>query len=166
MLYPDGIVQHAGLVLGLHLFGMVYNRVSDDYHDEFGSPNIYRNLLAIMGACQMVSRVAFDAVGGFDERYRIAKSDSILCLRNAPGGLANGLHSPFAALFHHEGYTRGKLNPIEDLERAAREIRENRHRGRSIFSSGLELTSGPTNSPVESGIIATRNVVEADRCFV
>src|SRR5262249_52367734 len=32
--------------------------------------------------------------------------------------------TPFAALWHHEGYTRGRTNPIEDLEMTARDIRE------------------------------------------
>ena len=34
-----------------------------------------------MGACQMVTREAFDTVGGFDESYLIAMSDVALCLQ-------------------------------------------------------------------------------------
>ena len=123
LLYPDGIVQHAGVVIGMHLTGLVYNRTKQDMRDCFGGSNIYRNLLAIMGACQMVSREAFEAVGGFDERYRIANSDVALCLRAHKAGYRT-VYTPYAELYHHEGYTRGKVNPIEDIELTARDIRD------------------------------------------
>jgi GT2 family glycosyltransferase/glycosyltransferase involved in cell wall biosynthesis len=123
LLYPDGLVQHAGVVVGLNLCGLLYNRVSDDHCDEFGSPNMYRNLLAIMGACQMVKREAFESVGGFDERYRIAQSDVALCLRMASAGWRT-VYTPHAALYHHEGHTRGRSNPTEDIELTCLDLQE------------------------------------------
>ena len=125
LLFPDGIVQHAGVIIGLHMCGLLYNRTNSNHWDEFGSPDMYRNVLAIMGACQMVPRAAFEAVGGFDERYRISNSDVALCLRLHKEGLRT-VFTPHAALFHHEGLTRGKTNPLEDLELTALDIQEMR----------------------------------------
>jgi GT2 family glycosyltransferase/glycosyltransferase involved in cell wall biosynthesis len=123
LLYPNGVVQHAGVVIGLHMCGLVYNQVAAGRWDEFGSPDMYRNLLAIMGACQLIPRRAFDAVGGFDERYRIANSDVAICLRLHRAGLRT-VYTPHAALTHHEGLTRGKTNPAEDVELTAFDLRE------------------------------------------
>jgi GT2 family glycosyltransferase len=121
LLYPDGVVQHAGVVLGLHMCGLLYNGAPADRSDEYGSPNIYRNLLAVMGACQLVTREAFDAVGGFDERYRMANSDVALCLHLYRAGYRT-VYTPHAALFHHEGHTRGRVNPPSDMALLAMDI--------------------------------------------
>src|SRR5262249_22506595 len=100
LVYPDGLVQHAGVVLGLHLCGLLHNRVEEGHWDEFGSPDMYRDLSAIMGACQMLPRHVFDLVGGFDERYRIANSDVAICLRAAKAGYRT-VYTPHATLRHY-----------------------------------------------------------------
>jgi GT2 family glycosyltransferase/glycosyltransferase involved in cell wall biosynthesis len=144
LLYPNGIVQHAGVVIGMHLTGLVYNRTDRNHRDFFGGSNTYRNVLAVMGACQMVRRGAFDAVGGFDERYRIAESDVAICLRLRLAGFRT-VYTPHAELFHHEGYTRGTFNPTEDMELMARDIREMGIREDPYFHPALSaLCSTPT----------------------
>ena len=75
-----------------------------------------------MGACQMVTREAFDAVGGFDEAYQVAMSDVALCLQLWRAGYRTA-YAPAGALVHHEGATRGKSNPAEDMRRLADDIR-------------------------------------------
>ncbi len=121
--YPDNVIQHGGVVVGVHLCGLLYNNVKPGHWDMFGSPEMYRNALAIMGACQMIPRAAFNEVGGFDEQFRIANSDVALCLRLFRAGYRT-VYTPHAALFHHEGYTRGKTNPTEDIELTAVNIIE------------------------------------------
>ena len=123
LLYPNGIVQHAGVLIGMHMTGLVYNRTDQDHRDCFGGSAGYRDLLAIMGACQMLPRAVFEELGGFDERYRIANSDVALCLRAHKAGYRT-VYTPYAELYHHEGYTRGKVNPIEDMELTARDLRD------------------------------------------
>ena len=121
LLYPGGELQHAGVALGVDMAGLVFRGCGLDQWTVFGAPNVARNWLAIMGACQMVSREAFDAVGGFDETYRIAHSDVALCLRIWQAGYRTA-YAPDAVLRHHEGATRGRTNPPEDTLRAGLDI--------------------------------------------
>jgi GT2 family glycosyltransferase/glycosyltransferase involved in cell wall biosynthesis len=123
LLYPEGMVQHAGVVIGMHMCGLIFNRVDEGTWGPFGGPDVYRNYLAVMGACQMIHRQVFERFGGYDERYRIANSDVAICLRAWRAG-ARVVYTPYAALTHHEGVTRGRSNPEEDIERTAADLAE------------------------------------------
>jgi GT2 family glycosyltransferase len=59
---------------------------------------------------------AFRAVGGFDERFRIAYNDVDLCLRLGKLGYET-VYTPDALVFHAESATRGfgRQPRIEDL---------------------------------------------------
>ncbi|GBQ98073.1 glycosyltransferase [Acetobacter nitrogenifigens DSM 23921 = NBRC 105050] len=119
--YPTGELQHAGVSLGIHLYGLMFHRGVEQEWGVFGSPNHTRNWLAVMGACQMVRRHVFDLVDGFDEAYRIANSDVALSLRAGRAGWRTA-YTPFATLIHHEGMSRGRSNPAEDMARAANDV--------------------------------------------
>jgi GT2 family glycosyltransferase len=111
LLYPDGTIQHAGIVVGLRgLAHHIYRQAAETHVDIFGSVDWYRNYLAVTGACLMVRRQVFDEVGGFDERYRIAYSDIEMCLRIHARGYRI-VYTPFARLRHDEGATRGGVFP-------------------------------------------------------
>jgi GT2 family glycosyltransferase len=118
LVYPDGKIQHAGVTLSSytnHLFA--HDR--DDPESKpaeriFGTPNVYRNVTALTGACQLISRPLFDRIGGYDERSLITSSDIILCLKASSLGYRN-LYTPYAALIHHEGKTRGLADVGDDL---------------------------------------------------
>ncbi len=121
LLYPDGTLQHAGVAVGIHLYGLMYHRADEHEWGVFGSPNHTRNWSAIMGACQMIRREVFDAVGGFNEAYQIANSDVALCLRAQRLGWRTA-YTPFGALIHHEGMSRGRTNPARDMSQSVREL--------------------------------------------
>ena len=114
--FPDGSLQHAGVVIGLHTCGLVFRGGGDPGWPPFGTPDVPRNWLAIMGACQMVRRETFARVGGFDETYLMAYSDVALSLRAWRAGYRTA-YTPEAVLLHHEGATRGYSNPAEDTQR-------------------------------------------------
>ncbi len=59
--YPDGTLQHAGVVAGVALYTLLFNRGAEGQFGVFGSPDHTRNCLAVMGACQMVRRETFEA---------------------------------------------------------------------------------------------------------
>ena len=120
--YPNGVLQHAGVAVGPHLFGLMSNRCPEDVWGVFGAPSHPRNCMAIMGACQLVRREVFNRVGGFDETFRIANSDVVLCLQAHLAGWRTA-YTPYAALVHHEGMTRGHSNPVEDMARSAAAVR-------------------------------------------
>lgn len=119
--YPNGTLQHAGVVVGMHVCGLVFDRADEAEWGPFGPPTVSRNWLGVMGACQLVRRTAFDAVGGFDEAYRLAMSDVKLCLDIRAAGWRT-VCAAAASLVHHEGATRGRSNPDCDVALAVRDI--------------------------------------------
>lgn len=121
LIFPSLELQHGGVGVGPHLAALMYRGERMDF-GVFGSPDHPRNWLAIMGACQMVTRAAFDTVGGFDESYQIAMSDVALCVHLWRAGYRT-VYVPSACLIHHEGATRGHSNPPEDVRRLADDIR-------------------------------------------
>jgi GT2 family glycosyltransferase/glycosyltransferase involved in cell wall biosynthesis len=120
--YPGGQIQHGGVGIGINLGGLMYRAAEEGEWGVFGSAEHPRNWLAIMGACQLVRRDAFERVGGFDEAYLVAVSDVMLCLRIWRAGYRIA-YAPHACLVHHEGATRGTVNPRPDLQRFADDIR-------------------------------------------
>ncbi|KAA6482866.1 FkbM family methyltransferase [Agrobacterium sp. ICMP 7243] len=122
LIFPSLELQHGGVAIGPHLAALAFRSGEALGFDLFGSPHHPRNWMAVMGACQMVTREAFDAVGGFDEAYQIAMSDVALCLQLWRAGYRTA-YAPAGALVHHEGATRGHSNPAEDVQRLADDIR-------------------------------------------
>ncbi len=116
LLYPDGKVQHAGLFLsdtkGRHAF-----RFADaDDPGPFGLARTQRNMIAVTGACFLVSRANFDALGGFDENHTVVNNDLDFCLRAVARGLAV-VFTPHTRLIHHELASRAHLPDQFDTSR-------------------------------------------------
>ena len=102
--YPDDTIQHAGVVLGLsraHIAGHLYRGVAGDSTARPAEQDCVQNYSVVTGACLMVRRSVFDAVGGFDERFKVCYNDVDLCLRIREHGWRN-LWTPQAVLYHHE----------------------------------------------------------------
>ena len=114
--YPDGRIQHAGLVLGVGgVADHAFKGLPGDSFTYFGFPDVVRNCSAITAACMLVPRRAFEEVKGFDERLQVALNDIDLCLRLRQRGYLI-VYTPFALLYHHESGTRGRLHPTDDEE--------------------------------------------------
>lgn len=107
--YPDGSTQHAGVVIGLKgLAGHVFARWRPEYGPTpFGPPNATRNWSAVTGACLMLRREVFDALGGFDERHAVSGGDVALCLKAREKGL-RVVCVGHVELSHHESLSRGR----------------------------------------------------------
>ncbi|MGN8082771.1 glycosyltransferase [Variovorax sp. 22077] len=160
--YPGGKLQHGGVGLGVTLCGLMYYADQADAWGVFGSAAHPRNWMAVMGACQMVSREAFDRIGGFDESYLLAFSDVALCLRAWRAGYRTA-YAPHARLVHHEGATRGAINPTPDLRRFADDVRFLGIDEDPYLHPELDaqrpiptLRTGAARSPRESLLIDTR----------
>lgn len=74
---------------------------------------------AATAATLLVDRQAFEAAGGFDERYEYGAEDVDLCWRLARAGGRVRI-APDALLYHHEGATRHKHHPRERSQRQER----------------------------------------------
>jgi GT2 family glycosyltransferase len=117
LLYEDGSIQHAGVVTGIGgTAGHAFKHLPADHAGYFGIAQVVRNCSAVTGACLMVRRDVFEAVGGFDEQYEVAYSDVDFCLAVLDRGL-RVLYTPHAVLGHHECATRGTLDPPGDRRR-------------------------------------------------
>ncbi len=107
LLYPDGTVQHAGVVFGQDGYPRhLYAGLPGD-HPAVGRE---RRLQAVTAACALVRRDAFDAAGGFDTGYRNGLEDVDLCLRLGEAGW-DVRYCPTGVLTHMESVTRGRRSP-------------------------------------------------------
>jgi GT2 family glycosyltransferase len=123
LLYPQGTVQHAGVVLGV-------GGVADHAFRALGGAapgymmraTVAQEVAAVTGACMVVRRAAFEAVGGFDEEeLGIAFNDIDLCIKMREAGWRI-LLLPDAVAEHRESVSRG--DDFDEVK-LARFMREN-----------------------------------------
>jgi GT2 family glycosyltransferase len=117
LLYPNGRVQHAGVVLGMHgLAGHVFrSRLDTTAPLEYGAyAHVARNYAAVTAACMLSRKSVFAEVGGFNERdLAVAWNDVDYCLRLRERGY-RVVFTPYALLYHRESQSRdGAEDPGE-----------------------------------------------------
>jgi GT2 family glycosyltransferase len=108
LLYPDGRIQHAGIVTGIHGIAGHPGRFTR------AQPNLVRNVSAVTAACLMMRREVYAAVGGFDEALPVNSNDVDLCLRLRERGYLV-VYTPHAVVRHYESQTRGRRAVAEDV---------------------------------------------------
>lgn len=107
LLFPDGSVQHAGVVLGPRgTADHVMRGFPADVDGYAGSLSTPREVSAVTGACLAIRRETFERIGGFRETYGTHYQDVDLCLRLRREGLRI-VCTPEARLHHHESPSRG-----------------------------------------------------------
>jgi ADP-heptose:LPS heptosyltransferase/GT2 family glycosyltransferase len=116
LLYPDGKVQQAGMFLTARGCRHAFRFAAADEPGPFGMALSERNMLVVTGACMLVRRDAFDAVGGFNEIHSVVNNDVDYCLRARRAG-QGVLFTPHARLIHHELASRASL--ADDYDTAA-----------------------------------------------
>lgn len=137
LFYPDGSVQHAGIVIGLEGHAShVFMGVKSDIYTPYGYVDWMRNVSAVTGACMMVRRDVFEQVGGFDESLTLAFGDVDLCLRIIDAGYRI-VYTPDVKLIHYEGRSRGKYIPKQDLLAKKDYFREKIKQGDPYYNPNL-----------------------------
>lgn len=108
LLYPDGSVQHAGVVLGIGgVAGHAHKYSPADAAGYEHRLRLAHNVSAVTGAALVIRRDRFAAVDGFDAAlFAVNYNDVDLCLRLMRAGYRN-LYCPDAVLIHHESRSRG-----------------------------------------------------------
>jgi GT2 family glycosyltransferase len=108
LLYPDGRIQHAGVVIGVgNAAGHAHRFVRPEEPGYFHRHALPQFTTAVTGACLVVAKDRFLAVGGLDERnFAVAFNDVDLCLRLNRQGWQS-FYEPRATLVHHESVSRG-----------------------------------------------------------
>lgn len=109
LFYPDGTVQHAGVVLGIGgVAGHIHRFLGGNASGYCHRAVLNQNLSAVTGACLVVRKKVFQEVGGLDEKnLRIAFNDVDFCLKLIAAGYRN-VFTPNAQLYHHESVSRGR----------------------------------------------------------
>ena len=107
LLFPNGRMQHAGVVVGIdghaNHFDLKSANNGAGYFERLLVPH---ELTAVTGACLAVEKAKFEAIGGFDaENLPVEFSDIDLCLRLDDRGWVS-LLEPEAVLVHHQAATR------------------------------------------------------------
>nr|WP_281500782.1 glycosyltransferase family 2 protein [Kordiimonas marina] len=122
LLYADGRIQHAGVYTGMgRLAGHGHRFLKNDAPGYFYRAHLSQFVSAVTGACLIVEKEKFQAVGGLDaDELCVAFNDVDLCLKLQDAGYHN-IYVPHAVLYHYESKSRGK-----DLkgEKRARYLRE------------------------------------------
>lgn len=119
LLYDQGLIQHAGVVLSMAgVAGHVFRNSPPDAPSIGGPPDLVREVSAVTGACLAVRKDVFIQAGGFDEEaFPIAYNDVDFCLRLRSLGLTN-VYTPFATLVHHESQSRGAMETTSERKAA------------------------------------------------
>ncbi|MGF1502192.1 MAG: glycosyltransferase family 2 protein [Paracoccaceae bacterium] len=122
LLFPDGSLQHAGVMLGLGgLAGHWYYRASPEEPGPMGRLQLRNSLSVVTGACMLVTRDCWQAIGGMDaDAFAVAYNDVDFCARARHAGYGV-IWTPFATLVHHESASRGSDRTGEKARRFERE---------------------------------------------
>jgi O-antigen biosynthesis protein len=133
LIYPDGTLQHAGIVMGLfgnagHAFK--YHSADVKQPIYFDLPHVIRNCSAVTAACLMTRRAVFEAAGGFDEVHlAVAFQDVDLCLKLQQAGY-RVVYTPYARLTHYESKSKTRA----DLLPARYEVRHMQQKWAAVIA--------------------------------
>jgi len=118
LLYPDGRIQHLGVVMGHEALTGHYFQGEQDSADDMG-PLSYkravRDVAAVTAACLLTPRKLFVESGGFDEvDLPVGWNDVDYCLRLLQKGY-RVIVDPDVILIHHEGVSRGEAKNEREI---------------------------------------------------
>ena len=117
LLYPDGTLQHGGVVLGvLGVAAHVHVGAPADSPGYFGRLRLTQDVSCVTGACMAVRRSVFEELGGFEERLMVDFNDVDLCIRIREAG-HRIIWTPRALLVHHESKSRGSAKENDNRRR-------------------------------------------------
>ncbi len=112
LLYPDGKIQHAGVIHGLHhgLAGHALKLSPGWNHGYLSYAKVARNYSAVTAACLLTPRQLFLDMSGFNEQeFSVAYNDADYCYRLVENNY-RCVYCPRAELIHYEGTSRGFID--------------------------------------------------------
>ena len=116
LLFPDGTIQHGGVV-----FAYASPEPLTPFHFDYRKPADARNrtldLRAVTAACMLIRPEVFSSVGGLDEAFVNGYEDVDLCLKVWSAG-GKIIYTPDAVVTHHESVSDGRFRyQTENVDR-------------------------------------------------
>ncbi len=125
LLYPNGNIQHGGVILGLSGGGAAdhASRHTPSYSPGyFGRAALTQSFSAVTGACLLTRRETYEEIGGLDEEHLpVSFNDVDFCLRLKAKGYMI-VWEPAAVLTHHESTSRGRDDDFKKTARVRKEV--------------------------------------------
>jgi glycosyltransferase involved in cell wall biosynthesis/SAM-dependent methyltransferase len=142
LLYPNNLIQHAGVILGITgnpgqkgVAGHSHRYLPSDSTGYFLRSQIIGNYSAVTAACLIMRKEVFKEIGGFNEELAFAFNDVDLCLRIRSKGYLI-VYTPYSLLYHHESLSRGYEDTPEKQARFSREVTLIREKWGTIIDKG------------------------------
>lgn len=126
LVFEDGLVQHAGVVLGLGYQPAEHPFIdlSPDESGYVGRLQLTQNYAAVTGACLLIRKSVYDAVEGLNEiELSVSFNDVDLCLRASKQG-HRVVWTPDTRLLHSGSQSQSTVHDQEDSEKSRRFQRE------------------------------------------
>ncbi len=134
LLYPDGSVQHAGVIVGIGgVAGHSHRAFPAGSTGYFDALRTTTNYSAVTAACLMVRKASYDEVGGLDESLTVAFNDVDFCLRLRSAGYRN-VWLPHVVLVHGESRSRGHDIGLAKTHRSLAEQRKMQERWQATIA--------------------------------
>lgn len=164
LLYPNGQVQHAGVVI--HQNRLPYH-VYAGLDGSHPAVNRGRDVTAVTAACLLVRREDFELMDGFDTAFRNNYEDVDLCLRLRENG-RRIRYCPRSVVVHLESVTRFPTGAPTGIEASERLYNE-RWRGRvqpddvsHYLEDGLISLSWSPHCPLTVSVAPELGVIRRD----
>lgn len=112
LLYPDGTIQHAGVIIGLGgIAGHAFIGLDANQYGYMSRAYLSSDYSAVTAACLMISKDIYNEVGGLCEQYAVAFNDVDFCMKVRSKGYLV-VYDAFSQWYHYESKSRG----YEDTE--------------------------------------------------
>ena len=123
LLYPDGTLQHGGMVTGLKGYvGYPHKHFPSATRGYLHRLEITQEVSCVMGACMLVKKSLYLNVGGMDEEnLPVTFNDIDLCLKIRDSGYRI-IWTPNAQLYHMESASRDDDLSPDSMERWTSEL--------------------------------------------
>lgn len=125
LLFPNGRVQHAGVVIGMR--GPAEHICIDAEANDPGYMNrlaVDQNYTAVTGACMLVRKSVYEQVGGLDEElFAVSYNDIDFCLKVAQAGFLT-VWTPHSLVMHVANASQTTVDKTVDEKKAERFRRE------------------------------------------
>lgn len=125
LLYPNGHIQHAGVVLGLR--GPADHPFIDSERDRPGYMHrlqVDQNYNVVTAACLLIRKSIYEQVGGLDEEnFTVSYNDVDLCLKVREAGYLT-VWTPHAVVMHEGSVSQKKVDKTTQEKKRQRFIGE------------------------------------------